>query len=235
MSENILSVSRKELKYKINFMQYVKLSYVLSSALTSDKNNGVDGYTVRSLYFDTYNNMDFYDKLNGVENRKKIRLRLYRYDSDKVKLEIKKKYGDNQQKKTVWIDRLDAEELIKCNYEVLKKYKSNIANTIYNIMKIDSMKPVVLIEYKRKAFVHAMNNIRLTLDSQIHASETNFDFFAKNPIMNPVENFYYPLLEVKFNGFIHKWIADLIKIHSLNKQSFSKYVESRKIFHQYMA
>jgi hypothetical protein len=94
---------------------------------------------------------------------------------------------------------------------------------------------VVFIEYNRKAFIHPMNNIRLTLDSDIRSSETNFDMFATSPILIPVENYYVAVLEVKYNEFIYKWITDLLAPYVLNRESYSKYMVSRGIFERYMA
>lgn len=235
MAEKKLAVSRVELKYPIDFAQYSILSQTLSNVLLEDKHNGDIGYIVRSLYFDSYADTDFYDKLSGVENRKKIRLRTYSRDSSTVKLEIKRKYSDNQEKRTVVISREDAQALINCDYEVLTKYGSDTASMIYNIMKINHVRPVVLIEYRRKAFIHPMNNIRITLDTDICSNETNFDFFAKELILVPAEDYYKAILEVKYNNFIFKWLTDLIEPYSLNRESYSKYLVSRGIFERYMA
>ena len=98
MGEKILKVSRFEFKYQIDFAQYASLTNILKSVLLEDKNNGINGYPIRSLYFDSYDNSDFYEKLNGQENRKKIRLRTYSPESPVVKLEIKRKIGDSQEK-----------------------------------------------------------------------------------------------------------------------------------------
>ena len=37
---------------------------------------GRDGYTIRSLYFDTLHDADYFEKLDGVQLRRKLRLRL---------------------------------------------------------------------------------------------------------------------------------------------------------------
>lgn len=42
-----------------------------------DKHNGAGGYRIRSLYFDTLDDNDYRDKLDGMELRRKIRLRNY--------------------------------------------------------------------------------------------------------------------------------------------------------------
>lgn len=234
MAEKTLSVIRKELKYSINYFEYTTLTQKLHNILLEDKNNGEGGYLVRSLYFDSYANTDFYQKLSGAMNRKKIRLRIYSHDDPNVKLEIKRKYADAQEKQTVIISREDAQSLIDLDYEVLRKYKSDTANTIYNILKVNHLIPIVLIEYKRKAFIHPMNNIRITLDSEVESSESNFDFFAKAPVLAPTDYYYQAILEVKFNEFIFKWITDVFKPYNLDQQSYSKYMLSRGIFERYM-
>lgn len=235
MADKTLSVSRVELKYSISHFQYISLSERLGNILLQDPNNGETGYNIRSLYFDSYSDKDFYDKLGGIENRKKIRLRIYTCDDKKAKLEIKRKYGDSQEKKTALIDREDAEELIKQNYEVLTKYDSDVVSMIYNIMKIDRLRPVVLVEYKRKAFIHPMNNIRLTLDSEIKSSETNFDLFNEDVVLSPTSDYYQSILEVKYNEIIFKWITDVLNYYDLNRQSYSKYMMSRGLFESYLA
>ncbi len=230
-----LSVQRQELKYPINFFQYTNLSNTLKNVLLEDKHNGTIGYPIRSVYFDTYSDTDFYEKLRGVEYRKKIRLRTYSPDSPTVKLEIKRKIGDNQEKKSLMISKEDAIELINLNYDVLRKYQSEIASMLYNIMKFNGVRPVVHVEYRRKAFIHPMNNIRITLDSDIRSSETDFNMFSDSPILVPVEDYYFALLEIKYNNFMFKWITDLIGSYDLTRQSYSKYMVSRRIFERYMA
>ena len=224
--EKTLAVSRYELKYPINFAQYASLSNILKNVLLEDKNNGQYGYPIRSLYFDSYDESDFYEKLNGQENRKKIRLRTYSPESPVVKLEIKRKIGASQEKKTIIISKEDAVELINLNYDVLLKYESETASMLYNIMKYNQLRPVVLIEYTRKAFIHPMNNIRITLDINI---------FDSSVVLIPVENYFTTILEVKYNNFIFKWLTDLIAPYELNQESYSKYMVSRGIFERYMA
>lgn len=233
--EKTINVSRKELKYLISFTDYSYLSTTLNGPLMSDKHNGPFGYNIRSLYFDTPGNNDFHEKMDGVEKRKKIRLRCYNYDDEFIKLEIKRKFGDNQKKFSVMISRKDASELIKCNYDVLLNYSGQAVNMIYNLMKLEKYTPVVLIEYRRKAFIHPTNNIRITLDSQIRSSETNFDIFEKNPILYPNIDDNNYILEVKYDGFLYKWIGDILSRCDTSRRSISKYSTSRWMYESYMS
>ncbi|MDO5568879.1 MAG: polyphosphate polymerase domain-containing protein [bacterium] len=231
--EKTLKVTRRELKYFINEVSMNEISKIMSKVLIADEHNLDGGYHIRSLYFDSYENTDFYEKMIGIENRKKIRLRIYSSEDTKAKLEIKRKYNNNQIKSSVIISREDAIELIKQNYDVLNKYQSATAKTIMNIMKVNSLVPVVLIEYRRKAFIHPMNKTRITLDSKIYSSETFFDIFAKDPPLVPIDD-NVCLLEVKYNGFLLGFINDIINSFDLSRTSFSKYTSSRNMFENYL-
>ncbi|WCM69855.1 VTC domain-containing protein [Clostridium perfringens] len=67
-------VNRRELKYVISEFDYYKLENLLKKILIPDKNNGSYGYSIRSLYFDSIDNCDYYAKLGGEEVRKKLDL-----------------------------------------------------------------------------------------------------------------------------------------------------------------
>ena len=47
----------------------------MSNVVHTDSHNGPDGYQVRSLYFDSLSNRDFQEKEDGLELRRKFRLR----------------------------------------------------------------------------------------------------------------------------------------------------------------
>lgn len=53
---------------------------------------------IRSLYFDSLEDIDWQEKEDGIELRRKIRLRNYGSQSSFAKLEMKQKQGSNQKK-----------------------------------------------------------------------------------------------------------------------------------------
>lgn len=78
--------------------QFYQYSNNLSQIMHLDAHSGDDGYLIRSLYFDSLDERDFHEKEDGVELRRKIRLRNYGPDSKVAKLEMKKKQGAMQKK-----------------------------------------------------------------------------------------------------------------------------------------
>ena len=95
------SVLRTEKKYLIGAHEYAAKRQVLSAVLTADRHSVGGGYPVRSLYFDTPYDMDFYEKQDGVELRRKIRLRCYDPGADFAMLEMKQKHGQAQRKRSL--------------------------------------------------------------------------------------------------------------------------------------
>ena len=70
--------------------------------------NGLQGYPIRSLYFDTLHDRDYAEKLMGTDPRRKVRLRVYDPSGDFALLELKQKQGDNQRKRSLPVTREEA-------------------------------------------------------------------------------------------------------------------------------
>lgn len=228
-----LNVERKELKYLINEFNKQYLLSALKATLNEDNHNGEAGYSVRSLYLDSIDNKDYFSKMNGEENRKKIRLRVYGANDKNVKLEIKRKFNINQRKDTLIITREVAERIIYGDFSALLDYDDPLANEIYTIMTSGNYRPVVMIEYERIAFYHDFSDIRVTLDFNIRKSETNFDLFSDDIVMEPIFLYPYTVLEVKHGTYIHKWLTEIISECEAVQKSVSKYCLSRSIFEGY--
>lgn len=95
--------------------------------MTQDPHNGTHGYIIRSLYFDTPYDTDFFEKQAGVELRRKLRLRCYDPGLDYAMLEMKQKQGTRQLKRSLRISRADALRLIKGDYTTLLHYSDPFA------------------------------------------------------------------------------------------------------------
>ncbi len=225
-------IRRKEVKYLIDTSQYRKYKSTIGQILRADKHNGDNGYIVRSLYFDTLEDKDFCEKEDGLELRKKIRLRVYNPNDDFAMLEMKQKQGEYQMKRSLKVSKEDAMEIIKSNYAPLLKYTDSFASEMYAYMTMNLYRPKVVVEYKRDAFIVNENNIRLTFDHDVRATENSYDIFDSNLLLIPVMEQDNIILEVKYNGFLLSYIKDLVKNVSCMNLSVSKYYMSRNISHK---
>ena len=106
-------VLRQEKKYAVNIADGAVLRRHLEPVMHADAHNGPQGYGIRSLYFDTPDDQDFQDKIDGLELRRKIRLRTYSPRSDFAMLEMKQKEGPYQRKRSLRLSREDAQRLCR--------------------------------------------------------------------------------------------------------------------------
>ncbi len=93
----------KKRKFLLNQAEALKLRNYLSNVVHTDSHNGPDGYQVRSLYFDSLSNRDFQEKEDGLELRRKFRLRVYSPDADFALFEMKQKQGPYQREAIIKI------------------------------------------------------------------------------------------------------------------------------------
>ena len=221
-------VTREEKKFLINIDEFRTKSHYLDMLMIQDEHNGTDGYIIRSLYFDTIYDDDFFEKLEGVETRRKIRLRIYDPKHDFAMLEMKQKQGASQKKRSLRMKRADAEALVAGKYEVLLGYEEDFAKECYGLMHCKCYRPKTIVQYNRKAYIAKENKIRITFDNNIIATESNFDLFSENLVMYPVLDKFNVVLEVKFNGFLLDYIRQFINSINKSELSVSKYALARQ-------
>ena len=225
-------VLRQEKKFLISIEEFLKMSHRLEQVMIQDSHNGTHGYPIRSLYFDTVYDTDFFEKAAGVELRRKVRLRVYDPESDFAMMEIKQKEGNSQMKRSLRLTREDACRIAKGDYEALLNYSEPFAAECYALMRSRCYRPVTIVEYNRKAFIAKENNIRITFDNMIVSTESCFDIFSTHLNMNPVLDKYDVVLEVKFNGFLLDYLRRLINPVDKSELSVSKYVLARQNAYQ---
>ena len=225
-------VLREEKKYLKRIDEYIKKSYELEKILMQDPHNGIHGYKIRSLYFDTPFDDDFYEKQAGIETRRKIRLRCYDPTHNYAMLEMKQKQGNQQLKRSLRISRSVAKKIISSDYSPLLSYDEPFATEIYGLMQCRCYRPKTIVEYNRKAFIAKENKIRVTFDHRIVSTESSFDLFSERLNMNPVLDPYDVVMEVKFNGFLLSYIREVINSIDKSELSISKYCLARQNAYQ---
>lgn len=230
MNQEILSL-RKEIKYVVPVDKAHRIKDRLDSLLARDSHCQDGAYTVRSLYFESVNNMDFAQKIAGANVRKKIRLRVYNQDASLCKLEIKQKTGDWQTKHSLLISEEDARALCSGNYSVLQHYfdSGKAGIEAYCIMVQGCYRPVVLVEYDRIAYRYPLYDTRVTLDMNVRSCESCMDLFASQVNYTPIL-YEDVVLEVKYSGKLMGFVSDTLAQFGLKQGAYSKYCSGRKVY-----
>ena len=220
-------VFREEKKFLITLEQFYKYSSRLNQVMSADSHSTGSGYIIRSLYFDSIDDRDFQQKEDGIELRRKIRLRVYGKNPEFAMLEMKKKQGAMQQKNSLKMNKEDAKRLIKGDYSVLLSYDENFALECFWMLEQYCYRPKTVITYQRKAFVAKENKIRITFDYNIKATESNYDIFSDKLNENYILSPNMVVLEVKYNGFLLSYIKDILNECNSSEVSVSKYFLGR--------
>lgn len=171
---------------------------------------------VNSIYFDTSNYTSIRQNLDGVSNKKKIRIRWYG-KSDIITnpvVEIKSKKGFETKKVSFRIKEL---ENIKINN--LVKIKEQL-NTKLKSKKI--INPVLSTHYKREYFISLNGKIRATIDYNLKSIFLNN--FSQIDIIKNFKNIC--ILELKYSTSLDKYVRDNLKDTTLRLSKNSKFVNS---------
>lgn len=227
MKDDIQIVKRHEHKYYINYAEYYYLKQLLQTIMEPDlyaKENGE--YYIRSLYFDSVDNTDYYTKLAGIENRKKVRLRIYDLDTDKVKLEVKNRFNTSMSKESLTISREEAVKMIGTDASFLDKYSEKPAIRVKNYMINHLYSPKVIVDYEREAFVDNGLGVRVTFDKNIRCAYSD-NMFDKTLGLIPVFRDPVMILEIKFNRVLPDHISNVICTGRALNSSISKYCMAR--------
>ncbi len=222
---------RVELKYKINYKEYEYLKNRLKVAMKKDPNSNGKDYHIRSLYFDDFYNNAYIDKVNGVEKRKKYRIRVYNHNNSLINLECKLKEGNYVRKTKLPIPENLYDEII--NRKLRQQFKSTEGNYVLIdeigqfFLKKNMYKPVIIIDYDREAFVADEGNVRITFDKNLRFAINSVDIFDENIIMKRYFNEPVMILEVKYNDYLPSHIKNLLQLDAAEQMSFSKFALCR--------
>ena len=221
--------ARHELKYFINPGELEALRHRLRSAMEMDSHcvNG-QPYIIRSLYFDTIDDTAFYDKQAGVEQRDKYRIRVYHFSDKAIFLERKRKLGDLIQKSSVQITRRLCDQLISGDPTGLQRSSNALLQDVYVQMRTRLLRPKVIVDYAREAYIHPAEDVRITFDMDLHTGLHSVDIFNPHlPTVCPHDR-NVEILEVKFNNYLPVHIAGLLNGIQAERSAISKYILCRR-------
>jgi hypothetical protein len=219
---------RHELKHYINYADVIELRSRLPFVVKPDENSiQGKGYRVKSLYFDNYNDKVLKEKIDGVNEREKFRLRLYNDDTSFIRLEKKSKKDGICFKESTAILEEDCRRLLDGDFAVLKETGDALCLELYAKMCYQQLRPKTIVDYRREAYVYPMGNVRITLDYDIRTSQSIHDFLKAKPVPIPVSGCY--ILEVKYDNFLPEIIRGMVSLSSRRSAAFSKYASTRII------
>ncbi|MGA1791852.1 MAG: polyphosphate polymerase domain-containing protein [bacterium] len=220
---------RHELKYYIDPPQYRILRSRLSALLSPDPHAGPDGrYHIRSLYFDDFKSTALFEKQAGVARRKKYRMRIYDHTDAVIKLEKKVKLDQFIGKESTRLTREEADCILAGDVASLAVSENRLLRAFYLECRRNLLRPNVIVDYYREAYIHPMGNVRITFDIGLHTGldcVTLFDrdVFTMGAIEEPGV-----ILEIKYDHFLPQAIRGLFPSTIRPRLSIGKFVICKK-------
>jgi len=225
--------SRYEFKYRITNEMIPQIGDYIKPFTTFDphlKDATDNKYTVRSIYFDTPSLDFYYQKMDGLKIRKKLRVRTYNEMNDFAFLEIKRKFVNCVAKERSRLPFMVIERLINASEDSVIEYPQDDYNArlvsgkfVYNLLK-KGLLPVLLVVYEREAYLGLSDkNERLTIDTNVRAiSEPDLGDILKTKNFTPTMK-DVSILELKFDDILPQWMNNLVLEFDLKRESISKY------------
>lgn len=224
---------RVERKYLCSDYEITVLKQRLSAALLQDMHQKKECYSVRSVYLDDYQDSCFYDNEAGADQRKKYRIRIYPESDDAIHFEVKEKRNGRTRKEMFSMCREECEAILRgedtCYTGMIFQGKEDgLKKQVMMEAQKRLLRPVVIVDYERSAFVYPLGNVRITFDRNIAASTYVEEFFEKDVPLVPVMSEHIHLMEVKYDEFLPDFIARILDLGNLKRVTFSKYYLCRQ-------
>ena len=219
---------RHEIKLLLSYPDYLALRTKLAALLPLDPNTGESGeYFIRSLYFDDVDRTSYFEKLAGVADRKKYRLRVYNCSDSVIKLECKEKRGDQIRKRSASVSPECARAMCRGDFSLLRDSENPLCKEVLSLASGKGLKPSVVVDYDREAYLHPVSNVRLTFDKALHAGMESADIFDPKLMSVPVFPDQSIIFEVKYDDVLPKFLQGVIAGAHGSKLALSKFTLCR--------
>ncbi|WP_240654436.1 polyphosphate polymerase domain-containing protein [Streptomyces sp. AcE210] len=238
MASRLHAFNRFELKYLVPVDQAAEIRDELAERMDADLHSPVGGYGVWSLYYDTPQLRFYWEKIEGLKFRRKLRIRHYGNldgvtDEASVCVEIKQRLNRVTQKRRITLPYGVARQL--CDDREMVDHSAKESAFIQEVLELVvrlNLQPTAITGYQREALVgrDADTGLRVTFDRRIRGRDRDFHFGTPTPENRFTIPPHMSVMEIKVNERTPHWITDLAARRNLSLVRISKYVHSIEAF-----
>lgn len=232
LSHTLRRFNRFELKYLVSLPQAEAFKAALRRYLHSDEHSA-GRYDLGSLYYDSPDLRCYWEKVDGLRFRRKLRIRHYALGAPlraqtPVFVETKQRLDRVTQKRRIQLPFETALRL--CNQRELPATMADedrpFLEEVYAYLWEYNLRPVSIVRYQRQAFIGAAYDLglRVTFDTQLkyQVHPLRLEDAAGLPLISPDRC----VMEIKVNERLPYWLAEMIASHNLKTVRVSKYCRS---------
>jgi len=225
--------NRYEIKYYLPESNIAEFREKIQQRMGEDANKRDSSKRITSLYYDSTDLRFYWEKIEGLRFRRKLRIRAYGEpekinDDTIVFVEIKQRVNKVTQKRRIPLTYKEAKMLCddRTNPEN-PAVRDAFVNEVLTLSETADLQPMVITSYHREAFVgvDADLGLRITMDHRVQGRNTDFDLGT-----NAANKFIIPshlsIVEVKANERVPTWYTDLAAELGLDVVRVSKYCKA---------
>lgn len=242
----VRSFNRFEYKYVVSHDEAAAFRESLGPYTIQDPHSDPErGYPVYSIYWDSPELTFFWEKLDGVKYRRKLRFRRYA-GGDGAFVEIKQRIDRTVQKRRVLLDVPTIQRRFRWGADEADEGAPGEAGDLDAAARPDPveleahflcrhfrLEPRVAVSYRRQAlFGRYEQDLRITFDSRLRYSAHDLALDEPFEIGKQILPADRVVLEIKFNERVPLWLCKLIQHHGLEMVRMSKYCSAvdRELF-----
>lgn len=220
------TMNRYEVKYLVATRLVPALFAEFAAYTRPDPHSPEWGYPIHSIYWDSADLRFFWEKIEGLSVRRKLRFRRYG-DSPDVFVEVKQREDRTLQKRRLrWpLERVVSAFGNRAGEVDWDQVRDDpVATEVALMIERHHLRPRIAIRYRRRALFGAFDpELRITVDGRIqyHASDFSLTrpFEEGRDVLDPRVS----VLEIKFDNRAPLWLTKSICRHGLQIVRMSKY------------
>ena len=160
------------------------------------------------------NESALYEKLAGSPDRRKYRIRIYDGSDAFIRLECKEKRNGKVSKRGVRINRAVYDDILNGSPSRLSEIEHPLAREVAALMREKRLRPSVIVNYTRDAYIHPLSTTRITFDRMLNVPVNTLDLFAEQTTA-----YIFPanetILEIKYDQYLPQYVAELLRCNSV--------------------
>ncbi len=227
MSSYVRSFNRYELKYCLPRESVHHVVAAMRKYVYADRHDGDSfGYPIASIYYDSPSHVLFWEKVEGIKFRRKLRFRRYG-DSADVYLEIKQRIDRTVQKRRVRWPLQRAVRAMRSSHQLdceLRADSQAVTSEASFLFAQYGLVPAMAISYRRNAyFASYETDQRITFDTNVRYDSSNLDIEGFRNGGKYLVDPGVAIMEIKFNNTVPMWLCKIIAAFDLKMIRLSKY------------
>ena len=227
---------RHELKFHITRAEHLALRERILPRMTYDTYGDPEGkYNIVTLYYESSDKKIYFETMNRLRFRHKLRLRVYDHAdlSSNAFIEIKQKFGNVVNKRRAMIPLGEAYQVLEEPYNERLIQSVNASNPqilreALHFKDLYNLQPATVVSYDRQAFsgvLESEQDLRVTFDYNLMCRSDDLG------LENGPEGFRFVdedfvVLEVKVSNSVPFWLARTLSELNFVRQGFSKFCTS---------